>query len=183
MSKSDDRDLLAGKRWYERGWPLPFALGFIIFSLLSGAAAFYIPPGKEQPIVFNHQKHVQENEMECSECHEYYERETFSGVPTVDTCSFCHSEALGESAEERRLVKLIEEGGSLDWEPLFQQPPHVFYSHRRHTTVAQIDCAVCHGSIGDSTVPPARVTQLTMEDCIDCHEKEQAAADCTTCHR
>jgi hypothetical protein len=27
------------------------------------------------------------------------------------------------------------------------------------------------------------VRRLEMDDCIDCHRKEDAAFDCTTCHR
>jgi hypothetical protein len=160
------------------------ASGFVSFFLLSGAAAILIPSRTEQPIAFNHRKHVVDNEMGCSECHEFYEKETFSGLPSAETCAFCHLDELqGENAEERRLATLLEEGEDLKWEQLFRQPPHVFYSHRRHVGVAQMECTDCHGSIGESETPPKRVKQLTMDDCLDCHEEEEVAAECTTCHR
>lgn len=186
MNTGDHQDPHEGQESHgggRRGWLGAAALGFLLFFFLSGAAVTLVPPGKEQPIAFNHQKHVVENEMDCSDCHEFYEKETFSGLPGADTCSFCHIEALGESAEEQKLVTLLEEGATLEWERLFRQPPHVFYSHRRHAAVAQIECSVCHGSIGESPAPPARVTQLTMDDCLDCHQKEGVSEDCTACHR
>lgn len=159
------------------------ALGFVVLFVLTGVAVTLSPPGNKQPIAFNHRKHVEENGMECSECHEFYEKETFSGLPGAETCSFCHQEPLGESAEEQKLVKLLEEEAPLEWTSLFRQPPHVFYSHRRHVVVAQMECADCHGAIEESSAPPERVKQLTMDECVDCHQKEGARADCNTCHR
>ncbi|MFQ5791471.1 MAG: cytochrome c3 family protein [Acidobacteriota bacterium] len=159
------------------------ALGFLIFFLVSGTVVALWPSRTEQPIAFNHRRHVLENDMACSECHEFYETETFSGLPGVETCAFCHEEAQGESEEEQKLVKLLEEGTPLEWERLFRQPPHVFYSHRRHVAVAGMECNVCHGSIAESEAPPQRVGRLKMDDCLDCHEKEQVSTECTACHR
>ena len=142
------------------------------------------PKAVEQPMPFNHRIHVVDNEFECTDCHSYYKRQTFSGMPDNDTCAFCHlDELLGESEEEKRLVALLEEERPLEWGRLFEQPSHVFYSHRRHVVVAEIDCVECHGTIGESETPPQRVRQLTMDNCLDCHEKEGVAEDCTTCHR
>jgi hypothetical protein len=171
-----------GLKWNEH-WLGTAALGFVVFFVLSGAVVNLDPPGSKQPIAFNHQIHVVENGLDCSDCHQYYEEETFSGLPNAETCAFCHIEPQGESAEEQKLVKLLEEDSPLEWSLLFRQPPHVFYSHRRHAAAAAIECNVCHGSIGESEAPPARVKQLTMEDCQDCHENEGASAECTTCHR
>ena len=168
--------------------PGPASLGFVLFFFLSTAAGtfstlFNSPVDTEQAIVFNHRKHVEDNGMACSDCHEHYEKETFSGLPAADLCSFCHAEALGESAEELKLVELLEEGAPLEWKPLFRQPPHVFYSHRRHVAVAELECETCHGSFAETEAPPARVEIMTMEVCLDCHLEEGTATDCTACHR
>ena len=69
------------------------------------------------------------------------------------------------------------------WHSLFRQPPHIFYSHRRHVVTARLKCERCHGDIADSVSPPVRVVRLTMNDCIGCHESRGVATDCTTCHR
>ena len=163
------------------------ALGFLV--LFPIAAVLAVRPSNSggkpvrQPISFNHRKHVEENSMECSTCHEFYEKEAFSGVPTAELCESCHAEPQGDSPAERDLVRLLKEGAPLDWKPLFRQPPHVYYSHQRHVMVARLDCGVCHGAIGQSAKPPARVRRLGMQDCIDCHRRSGVATECTTCHR
>lgn len=136
-----------------------------------------------QPIAFNHRKHVAEQKIECSTCHEHYQTQAFSGLPTVDTCAMCHTEAIGKSAEEKKLVRLIREGKPLVWQSLFRQPAHVFYSHRRHVMQAKLACEQCHGRFADTTSPPVRVARLTMTECVECHTARGVAIDCTTCHR
>jgi hypothetical protein len=136
-----------------------------------------------QPIAFNHRKHVQDEGLECIACHAYYETETFSGLPGPEACALCHHEPKGESAEEKKLVGMLQRGEPLLWKPLFQQPAHVFYSHRRHVVVAGIECTVCHGNIADSERPPERVVRLTMKDCLRCHTEKVVSTDCTACHR
>jgi hypothetical protein len=164
-------------------------VGFVVFFLLSGGVMalgggmFSPPPPTTQPIVFDHRKHVEENDLECATCHEFFETESFSGLPSAEICSFCHQEPQGESPEELKLVQLIEDGTPLDWKPLFRQPPHVFYSHRAHVAVARIECDTCHGTIGVSDAPPEHVEPLSMNECLACHRREGVAIDCTTCHR
>jgi hypothetical protein len=159
------------------------ASGFLLF-LFGSAFPFALRrPPVRQPIAFNHQKHVKDNDLACSTCHEYYEKEAFSGLPTSEICASCHLEPQGKSAEERELVRLLKAGAPLDWKPLFLQPPHVYYSHRRHVVTARIDCSVCHGGIAQTSFPPARVPRLRMADCIGCHEKHGAPTECTACHR
>ena len=157
--------------------------GFVLFFVVSGAVVRSGARATEQPIQFNHRIHVVDNEMSCNECHTYYEKEAFSGLPSRETCEFCHEEPLGESEAEQRFVELLQSGAPLDWNQLFLQPPHVYYSHRRHVLVAEMECESCHGDIGQSEAPPTRVTQMTMDDCLICHETEHAEAECTTCHR
>ena len=162
-------------------------VGFVLFAALGGASGFLISGADsspvEQPIAFNHRKHVVDNEIDCSTCHIYYTEQTFSGLPGADVCSTCHSEPLGQTGEEARLVRMLNEQKPLNWNRLFRQPPHVFYSHRRHVAVAKMDCTTCHGSIGKSDRPPQKVRQLTMTNCIDCHEAKGVSTHCTACHR
>jgi hypothetical protein len=166
-----------------RGLLAAAASGFLLF-LFGSALPFALRrPPVRQPIAFNHQKHVKDNDLACSTCHEYYEKEAFSGLPTSEICASCHLEPQGKSAEERELVRLLKAGAPLDWKPLFLQPPHVYYSHRRHVVTARIDCSVCHGGIAQTSFPPARVPRLRMADCIGCHEKHGAPTECTACHR
>lgn len=165
----------------------PALLGFAGFAALAAVGGFVTPggggPTERDSIAFNHRKHVVENEIDCGTCHVYFSEQTFSGLPDPDVCSSCHAEALGKSAEEAKLVRLLSEGKPLEWRRLFRQPPHVFYSHRRHVVVAGIECPVCHQDIGRSEAPPARVRRLRMDDCIACHESKGVSTNCTACHR
>lgn len=168
---------------------IAFGIGFVAFFASSAAIALLRAgtatpaAGGEQPVAFNHRMHVQDLGLECSECHAFYESEAFSGLPTAEDCAMCHAEPLGSSPEEAALVALIESGRAIAWKPLFRQPAHVFYSHRRHVVQAEIDCQECHGGIGESERPPLRVTPIDMDDCLDCHAREGASVACTACHR
>jgi hypothetical protein len=160
---------------------------FPLFLAASGVASFlaYGPLAREaiqQPIAFNHQRHVEEG-LECSACHTGCESQVSSGLPDAQVCALCHAEPQGEGAEEAKLVAALQAGDSLAWQSIFSQPPHVFFSHRRHVTVAGLECATCHGAIGESTAPPTERRALTMGQCIACHEKARASTDCTACHR
>jgi Cytochrome c7 and related cytochrome c/Class III cytochrome C family len=160
---------------------------FVVSLCAAGAIGFvtgqFRSPSVDQPIAFNHKKHVVDNQLGCSTCHTFYETETFSGLPDADVCSTCHSEPLGKSAEEAKLVRLLKEKRPLVWSSLFRQPSHVFYSHRRHVMKAQIRCERCHGNFAQTTSPPRSVKKLKMADCIGCHEEKNVSVECTTCHR
>ncbi len=164
------------------------ALGFLLFLFAGGAAMIFrsgrAPGGPvDQPIAFSHKKHVKDLDLACSTCHAYYEKESFSGIPGSDVCASCHAEAQGKSDEEAKLVKLLTSGAPLVWKQLFRQPPHVFYSHRRHVVVAKLDCTACHGAIAETSTPPRRVKRLVMDDCLECHRQKGVPTDCTACHR
>jgi hypothetical protein len=166
-----------------KGTVLASLFGFVVFFLVSGAFVRSGERAARQPIQFNHRIHVVDNDMSCSECHVYYEKQTFSGLPTRETCAFCHDEPIGQSPKEQRLVEMLQSGAPLEWSRLFKQPRHVFYSHRRHVVVAGLECETCHGDIAETESPPRSVRNLVMDDCLSCHEQEHAQTDCTTCHR
>jgi len=167
---------------------LALGSGFFVLLSLSAVVSFfanakYSESGSSQPIAFNHRLHVEDEGLECSTCHNYYEHETFSGMPSMNACVLCHSEMQGESAEEGQLVAAIEAGTAVEWAPLFRQPPHVFFSHRRHVVAAELECATCHGDIGQSESPPTNPRRLTMDLCIACHSEHGIAENCASCHR
>jgi hypothetical protein len=61
---------------------------------------------------------------------------------------------------------------------------HVYFSHRRHTTLAGIECAECHGNVESMTTPVVEsYLPTSMEGCIKCHEERGAATECVACHR
>lgn len=164
------------------------AAAFLLFLILGGVSGFFgLGAGAAapavQPIAFNHRLHVEEQGLACVDCHTGVLTEIQSGLPGAQDCELCHSEPQGESAEERKLVALLEAGTPLAWARLFRQPPHVFFSHRRHVVVAGLECTVCHGDIGASERPPLAPAPLAMEQCTRCHEQEGVPMSCAGCHR
>lgn len=162
--------------------------GFFLALAVAAVGSFfanskYAEEGARQPIAFDHRLHVEDEGLECSACHAYYRSEAFSGLPGGSTCALCHLEPQGESAEEAELVRMLQEQEPLRWVPLFRQPPHVFFSHRRHVVAAELECETCHGSIGHSEAPPTRPRRLTMDACLACHEEHGITEDCASCHR
>ncbi len=137
-----------------------------------------------QPIEFNHNVHTQDAELECMICHAYVESEEFAGRPNDMVCTMCHEEPITDGAEEAKLVAFLQSGKEIPWRRLYKVPSHVYYSHRRHVSVAKIECNECHGEIGLSMSPPKTpLKELTMDFCMDCHERQDASLDCNVCHR
>lgn len=137
-----------------------------------------------QPIQFNHQKHVKVVGLECSTCHEHYSTGEHSGLPSLTLCQSCHAEALTDSREEQKLLKLAAGEPQTPFRKLFRLEKHVRYSHSRHVAIGGIACETCHGAIADTTTPPtAPLVRITMDTCTECHAERGVKTDCTHCHR
>lgn len=137
-----------------------------------------------QPVAFNHRWHTQDLQLTCDFCHKYVRLGAHSGLPGEETCGMCHSTPQGDSEEAARVTELLEAGEPLRFNKLFGLPSHVFYTHRRHVAIGEIECAVCHGDIADTERPPERpLVDVDMDFCIDCHEERDVTTDCNACHR
>lgn len=158
-------------------------VGLILISGLLLMFAFGAVRGRlTQPVSFNHKIHA-ENDLECLDCHIYFQDRATSGRPGLEICSLCHEEAIGESKEEKKVVEHIQSGEKIDWKRLYRVPEDVYFSHRRHVALGQIECKTCHGDIGQSIRPPSRVRKISMKTCMNCHEENSVTTDCISCHR
>jgi len=159
----------------------------LLFVVLLAAAAPLVArrsSGVSQPVPFNHNKHTQELGLNCEFCHKYVRTSAHSGLPGVEVCSICHRAQQGESEESVMVTELITAGNPFQFKKLFRMPSHVFYTHRRHVAVAELECAECHGRIAETDRSPARpFVNMTMEFCMDCHSVQGQSLDCNACHR
>lgn len=163
-------------------WPLLLGFGLCFLGTFAIFAAMGHRSGP-QPIAFNHARHI-ENSITCTDCHAGAQSQEHATLPTLATCMTCHESALTQSAEEEKIRTLAKQGKELVWIQLTRVPAHVYFSHRRHVQLAGLDCATCHGPVEKAKVPPRQPFRLmTMNTCIQCHEKSRARTDCNDCHR
>jgi len=163
---------------------LPLIRMLVVFGACLSIALWYAERPVEQPYSYNHAVHTAK--ADCTLCHRGARTGRRAGLPDMQVCTRCHMTAPGPrpTAAARALGERARAGDPAPWNRLFRLPSHLFFSHRRHTSVAGIDCVRCHGDMASRTTPPSRALRtLKMRDCIDCHETNKVTVDCTACHR
>jgi len=154
-------------------------VAFVILVLVMGRE-----PAVPQPIAFNHLKHSTDLQLGCEFCHQYVTVGAHAGLPGSEICAFCHLTPQGESTEAARLTELLNAGTPFRFNKLFRLPDHVYYTHRRHVGVAELECVNCHGSIATTERPPGKaLVRIDMGFCLDCHRTRGQTLDCNACHR
>ncbi len=140
----------------------------------------------QQPIDYNHRLHVVEQELECTDCHEHARDNVRATIPRIAICADCHDpdSPNSDSPEEAKLLEYMRQGQEVPWRKVYRVPDHVYFSHRRHTQLAQLECSTCHGEMEQREHAVDRpAVSLRMGDCIRCHERNDVNTDCTRCHR
>ncbi len=161
---------------------MPRYVAFVGIVLLSGVGWITVLPSAPlgQPIAFSHAAHAK---TACATCHRGAASAAHAGIPQGDTCLKCHAtapRARGAADAWPRIVK----GDPIRWVRVTRLPEHVMFSHRRHVTLARLECASCHGDVARQTTPVSRpAKRLEMKTCLSCHRRENASEDCAACHR
>ena len=191
---------------------IPIGAFFVGFVSLFFAGWLFLPlllyAQKEQPIDFNHKLHTAEV-GECESCHYFREDGTYNGIPKLENCLQCHEEQVGEHPEEAKLIKeYVQPGKEIPWLVYSRQPQCVFFSHAAHVVLAEMECATCHGPVGEEEhTKPYQYNRLTkysrdiwgwniagykkhtwdrmkMDDCAECHEEMTGSkGTCFQCHK
>lgn len=193
------------------GWGA-FVVGLVVALILG----WWVLPGlmkveKKQPIAFNHVLHVQEQGMDCEQCHFLRDDGTFSGLPTTASCAECHSEVMGSNPEEARFVNdYVQTGREIkgEWLVYQKQPDNVFFSHAAHSlercgacheykSTTEL-CSQCHLDVSSMTTPPVykenrlsgySQNTMLMWTCERCHANPDhrgatnASNACFVCHK
>lgn len=138
--------------------------------------------GPEQPIPFSHRLHVTDKDIDCRFCHTGVDRIHQAGLPPVQTCMHCHQVIITEHPEIRRLRNYYDSDEPVPWQRVFVVPDHVYFTHRVHTNIGELECEDCHGPIGemDRLFQPRK---MEMGFCLECHRPRGASVDCWTCHQ
>lgn len=154
---------------------------------------FFFPSPIVQPIQLNHKIHLEneppegQEKITCKTCHKYYDTRIVAGIPSLKTCLSCHTTSSNKKEDKPEMEKLLEFGKrdeEISWKRIYDLPDHVFFSHRRHTSIPHystegeaaesqkvsedeetekegdkrirepIQCEVCHGPIAETVTPP-----------------------------
>ena len=163
----------------------------VVIALVHGSH-FYINrfvEDSEQPVQFSHSLHVNTLNLECGFCHQSAEVSLHATLPKAKICLSCHEGAAIENAEVEKMLALIKERGEIDWKRVYEVKDHVYFSHRVHTSLAKIDCAECHGPMGNMTVAVNAAGGysargfLEMGWCVTCHRDRNVTLECIACHK
>ena len=134
---------------------------------------------RETELAFSHRVHVEDQGLDCTDCHTGAEDSDEPGMPGLGSCMLCHEELDAEKPESRRVASLYE-GGVWARKERSALPGEVLFSHATHVELGG-DCASCHGAI-ETTDAIEDEVQVSMDDCIRCHAAVGVAAECATCH-
>jgi hypothetical protein len=159
------------------------AVGFVGLAGLVAVLWLLVLPAApvSQPWPFPHARH---GRLGCTVCHSGAETGARAGLPDLRLCARCHATAPGGISAALWPATPTEPTAPPPWIRVTRVPEHVFFSHRRHVTMAGLDCASCHSAVAEATAPLARPPRrLDMEACLRCHRQESASDDCLACHR
>ena len=145
---------------------------------------------KVQPIRFSHKIHVEDQGMDCEQCHSFREDGSYAGLPTTEQCAECHSEVMGEDPEEQKFVEeYVNQNREVGWLVYQKQPDNVYFSHIAHQ---DFECSECHLDVADTDTPPVfyenklsgySKNTMKMWQCERCHAQNGASNACYICHK
>lgn len=137
-------------------------------------------PSAAQPLPFSHKRHVA-MDLECKTCHEMPEPGKAMTLPPTATCMPCHDVSQASPAIQK-LAAYNANGQKVPWKRVYYAPSYVFFSHKTHVTNGKVGCDACHGPVHDMDVIVKKANDISMQACMDCHEKKEAPAGCSACH-
>ena len=137
-----------------------------------------LPAGDDPELIFSHRYHIEDEGLECSDCHYDVEASlvgTDNLLPDKEVCSDCHD--VEDEDECSTCHTSISDPQPLpriqDYSPTF--------SHQIHVE-AELECSACHGNIELTEVSGAGMLP-GMVQCLDCHDQHAVTSvDCALCH-
>lgn len=151
--------------------------------LLFGVVVFgryWQPPPPDQPIPFSHWVHVSTKQLNCFFCHPNAATSANAGLPPVRKCLLCHSVIASRFWPIARINEYSRRGQGIPWVRVYRVPDFVHFSHQPHIA-SGIDCGYCHGNVKKmDRIQTAE--RIDMNFCVTCHWRNNAPADCVTCH-
>jgi hypothetical protein len=168
-----------------RGLRQLMGIGVLVLAAVLDGCSPSPRPEPDQPIAYNHQVHVQDQEMECTRCHLGAETQDHAGLPPMTVCAGCHRRQGTDIPAVQAFMELYDggQGQPLAWNKVNVIPESamVHFKHKPHAR-AGVECATCHGDIGSMTVAHQVINVANMGWCVECHRENEAPTDCLACH-
>jgi hypothetical protein len=137
-------------------------------------------PAPEQPIPYSHKTHLVMG-LKCEFCHTNPDPGNQMTFPATSTCMTCHTSVAKNKPSIVKLANFAKLGQPIPWVRVYQVTPGVTWTHRRHVQ-AGMQCAACHGDVGQLDAMAETTSVTSMASCISCHQAHNAPVACATCH-
>jgi len=121
----------------------------------------------QQPILFDHRHHVQDDLIDCRYCHASVDRAPSAGIPATELCLGCHSQIWNKSPLLDAVRASWFAGQPIRWTRVHKLPDFVYFNHGIHVNKG-VGCVECHGRV-DQMAVVEQAMPLTMGWCLDCH--------------
>jgi cytochrome c7-like protein len=150
---------------------------FFIITLFAFCGLLISNSTQSSELKFSHNYHVVEEELECATCHESA-NQSVSGkdnlLPSMETCADCHDieddnncTLCHSDVDNPREVTRIEDYSAK-------------FNHQAHLNNG-LNCNDCHAAVNQKTnVEPFELPNMVF--CMDCHNQQSAANECSNCH-
>ncbi len=123
----------------------------------------------KQPVPYSHALHAGELGLDCRYCHTTVDKAAHAAVPAAETCMNCHATIRKDSKKLLAVREAFASVKPVEWVRVHDLPDYVFFNHSAHVTRG-VGCETCHGRI-DLMEEVYQFAPLTMQWCLDCHNK------------
>lgn len=156
----------------------------LLLAPLALGSACLEAPTVQQPFDFSHKRH-HEADIDCLTCHEKAADAPAATLPVLKMCMKCHKEKQGDTPQEATLLEYGKRKEEPPWVQVNRMSGHVYFSHRAHVGIAEMECAECHGDMKkvERALTVSNTAHLDMRACINCHAAKGASNDCVACHQ
>lgn len=161
------------------------ALGALAFLGVMGCTLKEPAELQEPRYAFGHRVHVEDEGLECADCHSHWEDAEDPGMPLAAQCKLCHS-TLDEEKPAEQQVDTLFEGSTYLAAHAGRQSEEILFPHQRHATLG-LDCNACHAGVATddgSLAQRGPELRMSMDACLACHASSSGPAleDCAACH-
>src|SRR5688572_14970571 len=160
-------------------------LGLLALLYMAGCILVDALVQEQRAFAFSHRLHVEEEGLDCGDCHGRWAEDEDPGMPLAAQCALCHADLDAEKPPELRVEALFE-GKDFRAAHAGRQSDEVLFSHRYHATL-ELECTACHADVAsDEGTLAARgaALRMSMDSCLACHDAGAGPreAECAACH-